>query len=488
MKLFLLLSALVAGTLAADSMQQRYQKAWNAFHVQEGLKSEAPALQKKRYLEFKKFATMVDEINANKDISFTAECNAFSIETETERLSHMGLNVSGHEAPEVSAFEERLVERADIPASRDFSKKIFGVKNQGRCGSCWTFAATAALEGEIYFQNSKAGVSLSEQEYMECSTTRDGCQGGWMADCYRYTQSSGRIAPTSAAPYTGTDSRKCSYGNVKNAMNINGVKLTGNIPFRGDAKLLEYAASHIVSVAIHVSNSFMSYKTGIFGDKSCMKQPNHAVAVVGYGTQGGKKYWKVQNSWGTGWGDKGYILMNRDMQNTCYISTYSHIPRVQCANAADCTPADPNDGSDGSDGSDDDEGKDDEDEGKDDDEEENNDDDEDEGGKLCEKRISLAQKCLKNERQAAKACANSGIPNCAIVRMNKKCYYPESKKSGTKYIELMVPCEKDDEGKDDSDKDDKKDGECDANAGLVFCLDCKCCKHEHMCDNPKKLL
>ena len=57
---------------------------------------------------------------------------------------------------------------------------ISDMKDQGGCGSCWTFAATAALEGETYFKTGAKGVSLSEQEYMECSTRRDGCQGGWM--------------------------------------------------------------------------------------------------------------------------------------------------------------------------------------------------------------------------------------------------------------------------------------------------------------------
>merc|ERR1712147_598683 len=138
-------------------------------------------------------------------------------------------------------------------------------------------------------------------------------------------------------------------------------------------------------------------------------------------------------------------------------------------------------------GSDDDDSNDD-DEGSDDDD--SNDDEEEDETKFCEKKIALAAKCCKNQRLAEKECEKSGIKNCAVVKMNKKCYYPQAKTLGKKYVSVFVKCGSDDNdgGKDDSDKDGKKDEECDSNAGLVFCLDCKCCKHEHMCDNPKRLL
>ena len=173
---------------------------------------------------------MVDEVNGDVDLPFMAENNFLSILTLEERKAHFGLNVTGHEvSPDF--VQERLVLRSDHPESRDFSDKISGIKNQGNCGSCWTFAATAALEGEMYFKNSKKGISLSEQEYMECSTERDGCNGGWMEDCYDYTRENDRIAPTSAAPYTERDSRRCRYGNIENAMIQTDVRLTGNYNF-----------------------------------------------------------------------------------------------------------------------------------------------------------------------------------------------------------------------------------------------------------------
>ena len=460
MKLLLFLTAVMAGTLA--NLRKEFRAALETFGDQDGLpRSESPQVLNARFKSFAAYSALVAEVNGDDDIPFMAENNFLSILTAEERKAHMGFNSSGHMDSGVTyyAAEERLVRR-DVPASQDFSDRISGVKDQGNCGSCWTYAATAALEGEMYFVNSKKGMSLSEQEYMECATSRDGCQGGWMEDCYTYSRNKDRIAPTSAAPYTGKDSRKCNYGNVENALVSSGVRVTGNTNIKGDADLLEFASKHIVSVAIKVSNKFMVYKSGVMVDNSCNKQPDHAVAVVGYGVEKGRKYWKVRNSWGVGWGDKGYIMMDREKENMCMISTYSHIPKVECRGSK-CNAADPDDESDGGDDGDDGDDSDDGDEGGDDDE-----------PKLCKKRISLETKCLKSEAKAKKACEAEGKTDCTTVKMNNKCFYIESgKESAKKYIELMMPCEKDEK--------------CDSDAGLVFCSDCNCCKHEHMCHEKK---
>jgi len=163
--------------------------------------------------------------------------------------------------------------------------------------------------------------------------------------------------------------------------------------------------------------------------------------------------------------------MSRDVNNICMISSYAHIPNVQCSSAANCNPADPDDGSDGGeddtdDGSDD--GEDDQDDGSDGDDEQ----------KLCKTRIPLIGKCLKTEKQAKKSCENAGKPDCAIVKMQNRCFYTEvDEENSRKYIEIMLPCP-------DDGSDDGGDEECDSAAGLVFCNDCQCCMHEHMCKNP----
>merc|ERR1712110_416367 len=230
---------------------------------------------------------MVKAINSNDELTFEAENNLFSVLSEDERNSYLGLNITGHTDEEVQMAPILTTVAA---SSRDYSRKISALKDQGSCGSCWTFAATAALEGEIYFKTSKTGVSLSEMEYMECSTTRDGCQGGWMKDCYSYSKSKDRIAPTSSYPYTPRDSRRCNAAGKQNALTQTKTRVVGNIDIRGDSQLLKYADKHIVSVAIKVVNSFQIYKSGVYNGGGCQSAANHAVGLVGFGSTGGKNY------------------------------------------------------------------------------------------------------------------------------------------------------------------------------------------------------
>jgi len=463
MKLVLLFTALVATSLAGVDYRSKYAEAYAKFAVQDGLlQAEPPQLAKERYKSFVRFAIEVEEVNSDDSIPYTAENNFLSILTEEERKTRLGLNVTGHE----SSGAEPILSSADnyvqVHESRDFSKKISGIKNQGSCGSCWTFAATAALEGEIYFKTGKKGVSLSEQEYMECATTGNGCNGGWMDWCYSYSKMYDRIAPTSATPYTGKDSMSCypSKVNALAADNAN-VKVTGNIKIKGDAALLKYAEKAIVSVGIYVGNKFMTYKNGVYADKTCQKQANHAVAVVGYGKLGTQKFWRVRNSWGTGWGLKGYILMDRNKENMCGISTYSHIPAVACRTAGTCEAPNPDD-DDGDDSDDNDDGDD------------SDDGDDDNTDRFCWVKKKIG-KCQKTQAAAKKECEADKA--CAVMKI-KKCFYATSEsKKGKNFVEMYIPCVKDE-------NDDESDGKCDANAGLVFCKDCDCCMHEHMCKNP----
>merc|ERR1719440_555539 len=154
----------------------------------------------------------------------------------------------------------------------------------------------------------------------------------------------------------------------------------------------------------------------------------------------------------------------------CMISTYSHIPEVECR-GNDCTPADPDEDSDG--------GDDDGDDGGDDDSDDGDDDGDDSTPNLCWKQVGLGQ-CLRNERAATRVCEEVGQENCAVIRL-RRCWFGASANSnvrGNAFMWLNMPC-----GDDDENDDGSVDGECDADAGLVFCSDCNCCKHEHMCND-----
>lgn len=84
-----------------------------------------------------------------------------------------------------------------------------------------------------------------------------------------------------------------------------------------------------ITVAIFASANFQSYASGVFDDPLCTSQstPNHAVVVVGYGSENGKDYWIVKNSWGEDWGEKGYAKFLRGV-NMCKIENEVHYPIV----------------------------------------------------------------------------------------------------------------------------------------------------------------
>nr|AEK01110.1 cathepsin L [Cristaria plicata]AFO67888.1 cathepsin L [Cristaria plicata] len=219
---------------------------------------------------------------------------------------------------------------SEYPRQVDWRRKgyVTRVKDQGGCGSCYAFSATGALEGQHFRKTGKL-VSLSEQNIVDCSFKEGnkGCKGGLMDKSFTYIKNNNGIDKEEAYPYEARDG-PCRFRRSEVGATDRGyVDLPEN-----DETALRHAVATIgpISVAIDGHHfNFRFYDHGVFDNPNCSKTKiNHGVLVVGYGTRNGLDYWMVKNSWGRGWGAKGYILMSRNNDNQCCIACAASYPIV----------------------------------------------------------------------------------------------------------------------------------------------------------------
>ena len=259
---------------------------------------------------------------------FTLALNEFADFTTAEFVEIYGGFIQGNRS-NIPLF----VPSINVPPnSVDWRAKgyVTPVQNQGNCGSCWAFSATGSLEGQ-HFKRTGNLVPLSEQNLIDCSGPQgnNGCDGGHMINAFEYVKSNNGIECDTTYPYTGQDGT-CQFNSNNVAATCTGYK---QIQRKNELELTK-TISEIgpISVAINVIRSFQLYEQGVYYDPECSQDIstlNHAVLAVGYGTTiNCKDYYIVKNSWGTGWGMNGYILMSRNRNNNCGIATDASYPIV----------------------------------------------------------------------------------------------------------------------------------------------------------------
>ncbi|CAI9299118.1 unnamed protein product [Lactuca saligna] len=277
---------------------------------------------------FQENVRYIESSNSVMNKAYKLAVNEFTDLTNEEFTSTRN-RFKAHEcSPSTSAFRYENV--TAVPSSMDWRKKgaVTPVKDQGQCGCCWAFSAVAAMEGITQLKTGKL-VSLSEQELVDCDTggQDQGCEGGLMDDAFDFILNNKGLTTESNYPYKGVDGTCNSNEESNHAASITGHE---DVPANSESALLKAVASQPISVAIDASGSdFQFYSSGVFTGE-CGTELDHGVTAVGYGASAdGTKYWLVKNSWGTSWGQEGYIMMQRDVdaqEGLCGIAMMASYP------------------------------------------------------------------------------------------------------------------------------------------------------------------
>lgn len=225
-----------------------------------------------------------------------------------------------------SLFSPPVASLQVLPSSfdwRDYGGGLTPVRDQGNCGSCWAFSVVGSLESQIKI---KCGISedLSEQYLISCIGNEFGydyscAKGGWF-EAHYYHQWYGAV-PESEFPYVARDTA-CG-GPYSHPYQIDSWSYLGDgVPSVESIKQAIYSYGP-VSAAMCAGPLFHAYGSGIFNSDEasyCNGGVNHAIVLVGWNDQEG--YWILRNSWGSWWGDNGYMKIAYNVSRVGYAANY----------------------------------------------------------------------------------------------------------------------------------------------------------------------
>jgi C1A family cysteine protease len=292
----------------SDSLWNEFQQFQQKFHKSYSSLKDLEY----RFEVFSNNVRSIFEHNQDGNQTFTMGINTFSDLTPSE---FQQMYTGGWSIPTLGLGKcgSYNTVSTNLPTSIDWRTQnaVTPVKDQGQCGSCWSFSSSGAMEG-AWAISKHTLVSLSEQQLVDCSKKYGnlGCKGGEMDSAFLYAIDNG-LCSESAYPYVsgqtlaaGTCQTCTPVATFSDCMDVS----------PDDQLVLQSAVANKgpVSIAIEADTRiFQSYSSGVITSTSCGTNLDHGVLIVGYGTEKEQPYWLVKNSWGTSWGENGYVKIAR---------------------------------------------------------------------------------------------------------------------------------------------------------------------------------
>mmetsp|Transcript_26187 Transcript_26187/g.61094 ORF Transcript_26187/g.61094 Transcript_26187/m.61094 type:complete len:544 (-) Transcript_26187:149-1780(-) len=347
-------------TLASE----QEEAVFKSFRQNYGIHYQDAATELHHEDDFVKNYRFIEEFNA-KGKSCTLKISEVADLNLTEfQHGHFGLKPEAIEEaesrrlgfgdPDLQHVPSRSLE--ELPSSVDWEEAgaVTEIKNQKSCGSCYSFATIAALEGAWQIKTGQL-IDMSNQQVVDCTYQMGptphnmGCGGGYLSTSFKYMKDDG-ICTWDSFPYDPPSGAvgSCSRKDTCQQAVLSGYVVSYRWVSRGDmTALMEALAQQPVAVAVAASSmAFQLYGSGIITADECGSQVDHAVLLIGYGTDSGLDYWRLKNSWGTSWGEDGFFRIERGAggQGSCGILVQPAYPVISDAATINDETSDNNNG------------------------------------------------------------------------------------------------------------------------------------------------
>jgi C1A family cysteine protease len=325
--LFVLLISVIAvlGSRRDQATRMAHEVRFQSWMQKYGKTYAAQTEYQTRLNNFIAATKKVAELNAESKIlnsTATFELNFLADLSEAELKVRLGLTPNYK-----PTFDGEVAStQPEAPSSFDWrtKDKLTAVKDQGQCGSCWAFSCTESIES-VYMISKNIGKSampaLAPQQIVDCDRGDGGCNGGDLPTCYRYVVGAG-LEKNSDYPYHARD-QTCQASAGKDFLHIKGFKYVIPQGSKNENDMASYLAANSPMSIIVDASKWSYYRSGVMTAAQCGLSLDHAVQAIGYDTGAG--YWIVRNSWGTSWGESGFIRLQFG-HNTCGITSEVTVP------------------------------------------------------------------------------------------------------------------------------------------------------------------